>query len=736
MSVRVYQLAKQLGLDNKTVIEALKKRGLAVDGPSNAISNIDAEAFIHDHEAQLETALPAPEIPRTGTLPSSSVSRPIVFVKSAEEVMEEKRLAREQRRALVVPPPQKVLSNVRFTGNAPQLPPSQTTPLPSAPEVEELVTEVKMKTSVVVKPPIVVRELSSILNVKPFRLISELMHMGIFASMNQVIDENLAQQIAEKYGVELVLKHRLQNTPPPKVELSEAEKEEEEKKLLRPRPPVVCILGHVDHGKTTLLDYIRRSNVAAKEVGGITQHIGAYQITYNGKNITFLDTPGHAAFSKMRQRGTLVTDIAVLVVAADDGFMPQTEEALGFAQRENLPVIVAINKIDAKGANVDRVKQQMQKRGISSEDWGGETLCVGLSALKGTNVDELLGAILLQADMMELKANDSCAAEGVVVESQMEVGKGATTTIVVLKGTLKVGDSVACDHCYCKVRAIVDASGCSIGKAGPSTPAKIVGWTDVPHAGARFKAFQDDREAKQLVEDNVRDRRTTSSSTDNSRVSTKQDLLAAITTAKQNVLRTVVKADVHGSAEAVVDCLKAIKSTKIALEVVSQQVGCINKNDVQAAHAAGAVIVGFNTRLENGVAPLAKHYGITIIQHNIIYELVDKVKDAMADLLEPEWVENRLGSAEVRQLFQLSKGAVAGCMVIGGRIMRDASVRVRRKQEVVFEGKIQMLKRFKDDVTEVKSGYECGLQLMGHFACEVGDVVECFEVVAQKPSLQ
>ncbi len=783
MSVRIYQLAKQLNLENKKVIELLRKKGLDITSPSSTIPNIYAEEFIREQTLQgssvettpvLESIAQEPEEKTEETetqkvevesttqsaqpevqkmhLPSNLSA---VMVKTAEEVSEEKRKAKEQKQAVVTLPEERVaMSQVKKApivsfpkismppkpvAKAPVLPPviqKQTSAPTVASEQKNLEkVDVGGKPQIVVKPPIVVREFAILLNVKPFRLISELMQMGVFASMNQVIEENLAQRIAEKYGVELVLKHRTQTVVKPKEEESEEEKKKEEEKLLTPRSPIVCILGHVDHGKTTLLDYIRNTNVAAKEAGGITQHIGAYQITHNGKKITFLDTPGHAAFSKMRQRGATVTDIAVLVVAADDGFMPQTEEALGFAQRENVPVIVAINKMDAKGANIDRVKQQMQKKGIAPEDWGGETLCVGISALNGTNINELLDLILLQAEMLDLKVNEKCPAEGTIIESQIEVGKGSTATVIVMKGVLKVGDSLVCGSCYCKVRAIIDAAGNNLKHAEPSTPAKIVGWDGTPEAGSSFQVVKNEKEAKRLAEENERQRKSVEQSSETSKVSNIKDLLAAIESAKQKVLKVVIKADVHGSVEALVGCLEGIKSTRVALEIIAAEVGPINQNDIQVAHAANAVVVGFNTRLENGVTSLAKHHGVRILQHNIIYELITQVKDAMSDLLEPEWVESKLGSAEIRQIFELTKGNVAGCMVIAGRIVRDSSVRIRRKQETVYEGRVQMLKRFQDDATEVKSGYECGVQISGSPAYEVGDVIECFEMIAKKPAL-
>ncbi|MDR1665846.1 MAG: translation initiation factor IF-2 [Puniceicoccales bacterium] len=734
MSVRVYQLAKELGLENKEVIERLRQKGLSVSSPSSTIPNLYAEEFIRDYNptpglvAEEGKSEPKPPSPK----PAEPTVSPIVRVRSAEEVWEEKEKAQQEKRARVTLP--ESTPPVPRTLSAPlirPLPhPLSPLPKPAKEEPEVLSTEIRQ---IVIKPPIVVREFAFLLNVKPFRLISDLMQMGVFASINQAIEENLAQAIAKKHGVELVLKHRTSSAPKPVEIVSEEEKKRAEEKQLRPRPPVVCILGHVDHGKTTLLDYLRKTNVAAGEAGGITQHIGAYQIVHNDQKITFLDTPGHAAFSKMRQRGAHVTDIAVLVVAADDGFMPQTEEALGFAQRENVPVVVAINKIDAKGANIDRVKQQMQKKGIAPEDWGGETLCTSISALNGTGVAELLNLILLQAEMMELKANADCLAEGTVIESQMEVGRGSTATVIVERGTLRVGHYLACGPHHCKVRTMTNANGETLKEAPPSTPVKVAGWSSSPEAGRTFQTFKNEKEAKNQAE--AVERGGEGASTDPKKVDNIKDLLAAIESSKQKVLKVFIKADVYGSAEALAECLTNIKSEKVALEVVGKEVGPINPNDVQMAHASDAVLVGFNVRLENGVVSLAKHRGVRILQHNIIYELIDRVKDVMGDQLEPEWVENKLGSAEIRQVFSLTKATVAGCMVVAGRMVRDKTVRIRRQQEIVHEGHIQMLKRFKEDVTEVKSGYECGVQISGNPKYEIGDVIECFETIAKKPTL-
>lgn len=591
-----------------------------------------------------------------------------------------------------------------------------------------------------VKPPIIVRDFAKAMDLKSFRLISELMDMGIFASMNQTIEEDIAIKIAERHGFELDIRHRgeqqarQQQAALEKIERKRAEQEDE--KNLEPRPPIVCILGHVDHDKTTLLDTIRHTNVVAGEAGGITQHTAAYQVEVKGRKITFLDTPGHAAFSKMRERGANVTDIAILVVAADDGFMPQTDEALAFAQKAGVPVVVAINKMDAKGANIDKVKQQMQKRGISPEDWGGETLCCGISALKGEHIEDLLELVLLQAEIMEIKANPKRDAEGIVIESQIEQGRGSTATVIVRAGTLKQGDVIVSKGNWCKVRAMMDDKGAKIQKATPGTPLLVMGWSGAPEAGDEFKKVQNDRVAREMVEEFETERKKQVAASNITKPASIEDLMAAIENKDQKTFKCIVKSDVSGTVEALVACLEAIKSDKVSLEVIGSSVGQITKNDIGFASTASASIVAFNVKQENGVAGIAKHEGVDIITHNIIYELINQVKDAMKNLLDPELRENKLGAAEVRQVFNVTKGGkVAGCMVTEGMVKRDKYVRVMRSGKEIAKGKVSDLKRFKEDVAEVRAGYECGMSVSGFNDYQAGDIFECFEILEIRPDL-
>ena len=600
---------------------------------------------------------------------------------------------------------------------------------------------------VTMRAPVVVRDLATALDVRPFQLISALMSMGVFASLNQDLGDEIAVKVAEKYGVELDIHRREKGAQQAKPVVVEKPKPVDDEKDKAPRPPVVCVLGHVDHGKTTLLDFYRKSNVTAGEAGGITQHVAAYSVKHGDQTITFLDTPGHAAFSKMRERGAALTDIAVLVVAADDGFMPQTDEALKFAQKNGVQLVVAVNKIDAKGANVDRVKQQMQKRGITSEDWGGTIQCEPVSALKGTNMDSLLDAILLQAEMMELKANPKCPAEGTVVEAQMEQGRGPTATVIIQRGTLKTGDALVCGPHFCRVRAIMDEYGKPLKQIAPGCPGRVMGWSGVPSAGAVFSAVKNAREAEKIAEDNqYKLRKAIEEEEDNKRRAAAEEQLSGLSDIErlnqllagtsEKVFKVVTKADVDGTLEALNASLEAIKSSRVKLEIVGGSVGPITPSDVNTASAAGATIVAFDVKADNGVPALMKRQNVSLITHDIIYMLLDMVKEAMAELLDPELKENKVGVAEARVIYPFGKNAfVAGSMVTEGSIRRDFNARVVRKGEVLHTGRIDTLKRFKDDVTEVKAGYECGIRVTGFEEYKEGDLIECFEILKIRPPL-
>ncbi len=593
------------------------------------------------------------------------------------------------------------------------------------------------------KPPIVVRDFASALGLKPFKLISELNQLVGFAAMNSTIEESVAQKVAEKYGFVLDIKHRGDPAAQQAAKEKKVKKpDEDESKFLVTRPPVVCILGHVDHGKTSLLDAIRKANVVAGEAGGITQHIGAYQIEFNDRKITFLDTPGHAAFTKMRARGASVTDVAILVVAADDGFMPQTDEALKIAlaekelHPERFALIVAVNKMDVKGANLDQVKNQMQQRGIAPEDWGGDTITVPVAAIKGQGINELLDMILLQTDVLELKANPKAEASGVIIESEIDFGRGPLATVIVQRGTLRVGDSIVSGPNHAKVRAMFDDQGKNIKEALPAMPVRVIGWNGTPDSGATFKVVKNAREAEKLAEEEeFRLKKAVTTAAAVPKEVSVERLFANIAATQAKVLKVIIKTDVFGSSEAVRNILEGIKSAKVSLEIVSIEVGLVTKNDIAMAASTGAMVIGFHTKLETGVLPLAKHHGVRIESYNIIYEMSDKVREMMADLLDPDIKENKTGAAEVRQVFPLAKGFVAGCLVTEGKINRNAAARLRRGREIVYEGKISTLKRFKDDANEVRAGLECGIKLDEFNGYQAGDVIECFEIQKVRAAL-
>ncbi len=706
---------------------------------------------------------PAPAVPAPAVRPPASLVAPAVPAPKAPSSVPPPvpSAARIAPKVPVAPPPVPAMPKVPVAPppvpampKAPAIPPlpprvasPAVSPASDAPASEGETPAADTRKKLSLRAPVVVRDLATALDVRPFRIISELMSMGIFASLNQDIKDEVAIKIADRHGVALEVKHReksgAQQTPKPEPVVEKPVDDEKDKE---PRCPVVCVLGHVDHGKTTLLDYYRKSNVTAGEAGGITQHVGAYTVVHNGQRITFLDTPGHAAFSKMRERGAALTDIAVLVVAADDGFMPQTDEALKFAQKNNVQLVVAINKCDAKGANVDRVKQQMQKRGITSEDWGGTVQCEAVSALKGTNMDSLLDAILLQAEVMELKANPKCPAEGVVVEAQMEQGRGPTATVIIQRGTLKTGDAFVCAQHFCRVRAILDEYGKPMKSIAPGNPGRVLGWSGVPSAGAVFSVVKNAREAEKIAEENkYKLRKAEEAEEEEARaaaaasqkgMSDMELLNSLLKESSEKVFKCVLKADVDGTLEALEGTLLGIKSKRVKIEIVGGSVGPITPGDVNTASAAGATIIAFDVKQENSVPALLKRVGVKVISHDIIYMLLDMVKDAMAELLDPEYKENAVGEAEVRAIFSLGKNNnVAGSMVLDGSIRRDFNARVVRKGEVLHTGKIDTLKRFKDDVTEVKAGYECGIRVTGFDDYQEGDRIECFEILEVRPSL-
>ena len=793
MPVRIYDIAKKFNVESKVVLAKAKELGItAAKVASSSIDKISAEELerqLGDTPAPAEPppkpvehtpilivappepppapapvvmAQPEPAVPVTGTSPTevateakptpAAPAAPIAPPPPAAPTLGQKvgfiQLAPRAPRPGERPPPSRnepprgrvddrrdAPRDARFGGNRAPAP----APAPGKPVTPKFVAPTTGEL-IVMKPPVIVRDLAERLKRKPFQLIADLMELGVFANVNQAVDETIAQRLCAKHGFRFETEKRERgggqvHAPVKKVEVDIDDKPEQ----LKPRPPVVTIMGHVDHGKTSLLDVIRKADVVSGEAGGITQHIGAYTISFphperkkEVQQITFLDTPGHAAFSAMRARGADVTDIVVLVVAANDGVMPQTLEALSHAQAAKTEIIVAVNKCDHPNANPMKVRQQLQEKGLVCEEWGGKTIFVDCSALTKQGVDKLLESILLQAEVMELKANPDRRAKGNVIESGLLQG-GPTATVLVRKGTLKVGEVILCDQFYGKVRALINEEGQRLKEAGPSVAVRVLGLNGVPEAGHEFTIVENEKAARAIAEERELEARALAEDERRPKV-TLENLFATITAEQGKTLKIVVKADTQGSVEAIVEALKKFDMSKVTLDIIHHAVGTVTESDILLASASKAIVLGFHTRIDTGVADSAKHHGVQIKLYAIIYELIDEVKLAMAGLLDPILKEVVTGGAEVRQIFGLSKGGnVAGCYVNSGRIARG-KVRVLRRKGLIFEGVTLSLRRFQDEVNEVRSGMECGIRLDGFNDFEVGDTIECYtiEKVAQQ----
>jgi len=568
-----------------------------------------------------------------------------------------------------------------------------------------------------------VRELAEKMKMQPSVIVKKLFMEGIMVTVNHEIDFEKAQEIALDYDIIA--------EPEEKVDVIEEllREEEEDESSLVPRPPVVCVMGHVDHGKTSLLDCIRHTNVTDREAGGITQHIGAYTVSVNGQKITFLDTPGHEAFTAMRMRGANATDIAILVVAADDGVMPQTIEAINHAKAAGVEIIVAINKIDKPGANVERVKQELSEYELIPEDWGGSTVFVPVSAKTHEGISDLLEMILLTSEVLELKANPKRRARGLVIEAQLDKGKGPVATILVQKGTLRVGDSIAAGACSGKVRAMMDDKGRRVKEAGPSTPVEILGLSDVPNAGEILVATETDKEAKNFAATFISENKKSLLEETKTKMSL-DDLFSQIQEGNLKELGIIVKADVQGSVEAVKQSLVKLSNDEVVVRVIHGGVGAINESDVTLASASNAIIIGFNVRPDATAKSTAEQEGVDIRLYRVIYQAIEDVEAAMKGMLEPIYEEKVIGHAEVRQLFKASGvGTIAGSYVLDGVFQRGCKVRITREGTQIFEGALASLKRFKDDVKEVRSGYECGLVFEGFNDLQELDQVEAYIMV-------
>lgn len=591
-----------------------------------------------------------------------------------------------------------------------------------------------------IKPPIVVKALAEALGKRPNEVISNLMMMNVLASINQVVEPEIAQKVAEKWNVTLVIdrrdkeEHASKQKEEDSVDPEDAEYNDSPKDL-KPRPPIVTFMGHVDHGKTSLQDAIRKTHVTASEAGGITQHIGASAVSLDGKTITFVDTPGHEAFTQMRARGASVTDIVVLVVAADDGFMPQTVEAMNHALAAKVPIIVAMNKCDLPTADTQKVLLHMQQNGLTSEDWGGSVAAIPVSAKTGAGINDLLERILLEAEMLELQANPKRPGIAYVLESQLEQGFGPTASVVVKNGSLRVGDPVICGEYYGKIKTLIDFRGHRIAVAPPSMPVKVVGLSGVPEAGTKMAVCKNMNEAKELAEKRGASNRIETLSSKTSGASL-EDLFSQMDENRRNSLKVIVKTDVRGSSEAIVESLKKLPSEKISIEVLHAGVGAITENDVLLAASSDAIIVGFHVRVNPGVNDLAKKENVEIRLYSIIYELIEDITDALAGKLEPEKREKELGQVRILKIFTLSDGTkICGCKVEKGIAKVGSKARVYRNKELIFNGEVRSLRHVKDSVKEVRQGMECGIRLDNFVDFTEGDTIQMYEIELKKASL-
>ncbi|GAA0107431.1 translation initiation factor IF-2 [Clostridium tertium] len=672
--IRVYELAKELQISSKELIELLMNE-FSVDVKNHM-------SVIEDEDAELIKEL----IGETGSASDKTI------VDEYEEILAEEVNNQAKKR--------------------------------KKKKAEEAVEAVGEGGSGVVEigETITVKELAEKLGKPTADVIKTLIFTGVMAAINQEIDFATAEKVCEKYECLVVKKEE-------KEELEVVEEEEVVEENLVKRPPIVTVMGHVDHGKTSLLDAIRKANVTAHEAGGITQHIGAYTVNLNGEKLTFLDTPGHEAFTAMRARGAQVTDVVILVVAADDGIMPQTKEAISHCKAAEVPMIVAINKIDRPGANIDRVKQELTEYELVAEDWGGDTICVPVSAKTGENLEQLLEMVLLTSEMGELKADPKRKAKGTVIEAKLDKGRGAVATLLIQNGTLHVGDSILVGSTYGRIRAMFDDKGKSIKAAGPSIPVEILGLSEVPSAGDRFTVVKDEKTARNMAE--TRKQKIKDESFHSANRVSLEDLYSQIQEGTVKELGIIVKADVQGSVQAIKQSLEKLSTEDVKVRVIHGGVGAITETDVTLATASNALLIGFNVRPDSNATVIADKEGVEIKTYRIIYDAIEDVKSAMIGMLDPEYKEVVNGKAEVRMVYKISNiGTIAGCYVTDGKIIRNSEVRVIRDGIVIFESTLASLKRFKDDAKEVNTGYECGLSVEKFNDLKEGDVIESFSMQA------
>jgi translation initiation factor IF-2 len=707
--------------------------GASASGEAKAKVKKPAKATPEPAEAQpASAAAPAPVAPVAKAPEAPVVTEPVEapkpqrqFLTASEQRMQENKPAGSAPTPAATPAP---------ATPAPAAPaaakPAEAAAHAPAPDDAAVAAQQLKDKSVVIKPPIIVKDLAAKLGLKPFQIIHHLMEMNIFTGPTQALEEEVARKLSVKLGFTFEIEKREKGAgqvhAPVKIVEPPKGPQPVVASTLQTRPPVITFMGHVDHGKTSLLDSIRKARVAAGEAGGITQHIGAYTVKRGTQTITFLDTPGHEAFTAMRARGANVTDIVVLVVAADDGIMPTTLEAITHAKAAKVQLMVAINKIDLPGANLVRVKGQLQEHGLVAEEYGGDTIICEVSATKGIGIEKLLEMMLLQAEILELRANPTGPSRGTVIESQFEQGRGATSTILVQEGTLRIGDAILAGPYYGRVKALINDLGQQVKEAGPSIPVKVLGLDGAPSPGEEYNILKNEKEARELAEG--RRAKLRLGKLEAPPRMTLENLFEAIADEKHKVFKLIIKGDVQGSVEAIAASLKKIDSKKIDLDIVLASAGAISESDILLAKASNAVVIGFNTRTDNAAANASKREGVQIKLYSIIYELIDQVKEAMAGLLDPELRETALGVASVKQVFHLSKFPVAGCSVVSGRIVRNARARVMRKRTPIYDGQVVTLKRFQDDAAEVRAGLECGIRLGDFNDYLADDTIECYQL--------
>ncbi|MFC1498071.1 translation initiation factor IF-2 [Verrucomicrobiota bacterium] len=678
--MRVHELAKELGVSSKELIADLCDQGLEI---KSAMSGLDETVVSLTRE-------------KYGSKKASSETKPS---KGKTEPSKKKEAPLQS--------PDKPLE---------------------AEVVSEKPAEKEAGKIIKVRGAVIVKDFAEMIGLKPNQLIAELMRLNILASINERIEVNIIRKIAEKHGYVLEYEKKIEEhkSLQKKREIEDEKEEEDHPEDLCPRPPVVTFLGHVDHGKTSLLDKIRNTAVAKGEHGGITQHIGACTVDIHGHTITFLDTPGHAAFTSMRARGANLTDIAVIIIAADDGIMPQTKEAIMHAQAAEVSILIAINKIDLASADLDRVKKQLQDMELAPEDWGGSTICCPVSAETGKGIDHLLEMISLQAEILELKANAGRRAQGYVIESQLEQGMGPTANLLVTNGTLNIGDAIVCGQYWGRVRALINDRGVKVKTVLPATPVKCLGLSGVPRAGESFKVCPNDKTARTFAEET--DEELKKLQVAEPKKASLSDLYEQLKDNEKLELKAILKADTQGSVEAIADSLCKIKSDKVSLSIILSGTGNITINDVMLASASNAVVLGFHVSKEVGVDAQVKREGVDIHLYTVIYELIDHVREAMTGLLAPKIEETIMGHVEIKQVFPIGKGKkIAGCLVTDGLITPKFKVRVKRGDEVLSECSILSLKHFKADVSEVKESQECGIRLDIFSAFEEGDILEVYQ---------